>query len=427
MNIFFCPCSLKMTCIFIFRRDLRLADNPALIYALKTFEQVLPIFIYDHFQLTQSDTVRLEKSHRFIAAQEEGLDDLDSYLNAHGSHLCRYYGTPHKIVSWLIKKKSPVAVAFNADYSEYSQIRDAEIKRVCDEAKIKCIQAHDLLTHDGAPFDKRFHAFIQGVKPLGVSKNGRTNYVKNCSRVREAPPFLKITGEREFTRKIAIARLRQPFSKNSYEENHHHISVHIKLGLISQREVYRYGVTEKKLELVKGMLWREFFFAAWRAHPQNYTFYDPRFSGIVWKNDPSEIKALWGARTGYPLIDAAVRELNRTGYMINRGRLIVGFFAVKILRINPWLPLVGGQAYFSRKLTDCCYANNTGNWHWVSSDLLDASGQRFGKGWAGRPANPELLRPGDAEYIERWGRKKKIEPIVSWRERWREWCEYTRE
>ena len=111
--------------------------------------------------------------------------------------------------------------------------------------------------------------------------------------------------------------------------------------------------------------------------------------------------------------------------MWNRGRLIVGWFSVKILRINPWLPKWGGQAYFSEKLIDCCYANNTGNWHWVASDTLDASGQRFGKGWSGRPLNPEKIHPEDKNYISVWGSKKKIKPIVDWHKRWSEWRQIT--
>jgi deoxyribodipyrimidine photolyase len=85
---------------------------------------------------------------------------------------------------------------------------------------------------------------------------------------------------------------------------------------------------------------------------------------------------------------------------------------------------MGGQLYFSSKLVDCCYANNTGNWHWVASDEVDASGQRFGKGWSGRRINPEKLKEGDVEYLKRWAAPV-VQKIVDWRARWKEWLSLT--
>ena len=422
-----------MTCIFIFRRDLRLVDNKTLIKALKTYDKVLPVFIYDSKQIKNPFA-----SQHFLAAQEEGLDDLHSYLQKKGSKLHRFYGKVLKVVQYLISEYKPSAIAFNKDYSYYALERDSEIQKFCAEKGVQVLSMHDVLIYVKSPlvFNKKFGTFAEGVKELTyeVTKNGLNNYDKRIFAKEYAGKFAKkLPGL--YTREKAIENLAKDL-KTGY-----HISVHLKLGLISAREVYKYAYTKAlkegqtyKLYLAKNMIWREFFFANWIYHmsikADNYNFYDQRFHQIIWLNRPEEIKALWSARTGYPLIDASVNELNKTGYMWNRGRLLVGSFSVKILRINPWLyaetpETSGGQAYFTAKLTDCCYANNTGNWHWVASDTIDASGQRFGHGWSGRSFNPETIQPLDKEYIEKWLPYEECEQIVNWHERWQEWREFT--
>lgn len=455
-------------CIFIFRRDLRLCDNTTLIYVLKKYDLVLPVFIFDYNQLHEST------NNFFIEAQNEAVADLNSYLKKKGSRLCCFYGKPHKVVSYLIKNYQPNAIAFNNDYSVYSRERDAAIISVSlpslpkngkengkevllhKKEELEIIIKHDNLLAPGTPFDKRFGAFVKSVNSLPVVPNKASNYDnkkfdKECPQMFLPPIKMKKKedGEKR-TRKNTIALLHKkvkdsfsPSSLQSEKENiDNSISVNLKLGLISIREMYKFGLEYKSVQLIKGALWREFFFAAWlhyssssspgegsgkgsKLGENNYRFYDERYNGINWLDNEKEIKALWSGKTGYPLVDASVHQLNKSGFMWNRGRLIVGWFSVKILRINPWLPKWGGQAYFSNKLIDCCYANNTGNWHWVASDTLDASGQRFGKGWSGRPLNPEKLHPGDEDFITRWGTKKKIKPIVDWRVRWAEWRSFT--
>ena len=430
-------------CIFIFRRDLRLCDNTTLIYALKNYDLVLPVFIFDYNQLHESN------NSFFIQAQNEAVADLNKYLQKKKSRLCCFYGKPFKIISYLIKNYQPNAIAFNNDYSNYSRERDTAIINACKssssfsqgekgkQGEIQVIIKHDNLLAPGTQFDKRFGAFVKSINALPVVRNKATNY-DNKKFDKECDPFFSQSQcekeKLERTRKNTITLLQNKIKgiylpsssdKDEKENKENSISVSLKLGLISVREMYKFGLEYKNIKLIKGALWREFFFAAWLFYKDNYRFYDERFNNIKWLNRESEIKALWSGKTGYPLVDASVKQLNKTGFMWNRGRLIVGWFSVKILRINPWLPKWGGQAYFSEKLIDCCYANNTGNWHWVASDTLDASGQRFGKGWSGRPLNPEKIHPEDKNYISVWGSKKKIKPIVDWHKRWSEWRQIT--
>lgn len=352
---------------------MRLTDNTGLIDVLKKYDKVLPVFIYDHNQFGSSHC-----SKRFLEFQEGALQDLNLYLEQKESRLCKFYGTPHKVLNYLMAEYKPAAVAFNLDYSYYSIERDKLLISAAETAGIKCHVYHDVMLNFDHPFNKAFHIFRGNIKDVKVQNNRRNNY--------DNRKFLLEKGVKEkiktISRKDGIKRIKGTAP--------HGISCHMKLGLLSSREVYVYGLKNSEY-LSKQMIWREFFFASWLAHKNNYDFYDERFKKIIWKNDTEEMKALWTGKTGFELIDAGVKQLNTTGFMDNRSRLLVGFFSIKILHINPFLVgenwNCGGQLYFSRNLIDCCYANNTGNWHWIASDELDASGMRFNKGFAGRPFN----------------------------------------
>lgn len=442
-----------MSCIFIFRRDLRLTDNTALIQIanMKEVTEILPIFIYDHNQISGNFT-----SNKFLIIQDEALNDLNSYLLKHNSKLHRFYGTPYKVISYLIQEYKPAYVAFNIDYSTYSNERDRLIASVCKQTGVKLIVQHDVMMCGTIKFTKLFWEFTKKLseQQIIVRKNNSNKYTTRNFKYERAnieSELVKHTSLRGIeqyrtkykpitaTRQWALDRIKTiTINETNHIRDGYLISAHLKLGLISPREVFKYAIVNHKGYLIKQMAWREFYFACWRSYQasqSNYDFYDRRFDYMQWRNDPIEMEAMWRGRTGYALVDAAITELNKTGFMANRGRLIVGFFSVKILRINPFYTsnnkwLVGGQIYFSRHLIDACYANNTGNWHWVASDTVDASGQRFGRGWAGRPMNVEVLHPGDEEYICKWidydkYKTNKIKQIVNAAERWKEWISLT--
>lgn len=431
----------KKKIIYIFRRDLRLTDNRTLIKVVNMAEEILPVFIYDHNQI-KSD----HASSKFLVAQEEGLCDLGASIEKMKGRLCKFYGTPYKVVQFLIENWKPDAVAFNLDYSAYSKKRDREIAAICKQYGVDLVVDHDVMMGN-VPFDKLFHIYSKKIITMKFD-------------VIKFPPLCKFVNTRFAIEKLNVASGKSvvPINRNwaldrvrRFCENPQAlfkdtgvagtmISAHLKLGLLSAREVYNYAFLKSSGHLVKQMIWREFYFALARENRNHYDFYDARFKFMQWINDPAEIKAMWRGQTGYPLIDASMNELNKTGFMWNRGRLLVGFFSVKILRINPFLPpnpdihkwYMGGQYYFSKHLIDACYANNTGNWHWVASDEVDASGQRFGKGWSGRPNNVEKIhgptspwQPGDKEYLEKWTSTKQAKILVKWEDRWAEWCNLT--
>lgn len=441
-----------MSCIFIFRRDLRLTDNTALIQAGRHAEitQILPIFIYDHNQITGPYC-----SEKFLVVQEEALDDLNKYLLNYKSRLHRFYGTPYKVIAYLIAEFKPAFIAFNVDYSIYSIERDQAIINLCREQNIKIIAAHDtMLCHIN--FNKMYWEFAKRLitENIKTQRNNTSKYVERVFKCEHTNLNLKLVKLFNYKKIEAYKKIKPIVAtriwaldriRNRSIESNYKISAHLKLGLISAREVFCYAKANQINYLIRQMTWRDFYFSCWRAHQNNYVFYDERFSYMQWRNDPVEMRAMWSGKTGYALVDAAMNELNTTGLMANRGRLIVGFFSVKILRINPFFTgyndsninkkdkrwFVGGQIYFSRHLIDACYANNTGNWHWVASDTVDSSGQRFGSGWAGRPMNVEMLHSGDDDYIREWlpnydkYKANQIDRIVDAKERWKEWVALT--
>lgn len=477
-------------CVYVFRRDLRLRDNTGLIAAVSQFEEVLPVFIFD------SNQVKPEKDNRpvsqnFIQLMVEAVNDLSKYIENQGGRLCCFYGIPFKVLQYIIAEWKPNAVSFNLDYSEYSLERDRSIKTLCEQLNVKLLPYHDITLTKYETAIESFHfSYWEFVKKVGVVKSTTKSFPEKTARLtnkvfprewkdwnafhKNNPKITTTT-----TRSAAIARLRS--GEEDFAESRHNIardglriSAHLKLGLISPREVVEYTSQKWKkancVELLKQLLWRDFYIT-WMAKQNSssnfsagksvidvnvptsiYDFIDNRFKNISWLNDPAEIKAMWAGETGVPLIDAAMRELNQTGFMHNRGRLAVGFYSVKILRINPFSEW-GGQRYFSKTLIDCDSAVNTGNWHWVSSDKLDASGQRYNSGWSGRPMNPNKATATDphCEYIKSWipeliplssaeinnwhenhkvlaKRLKKSypAPIVDFKKRWKEWCDMTK-
>lgn len=476
-------------CIFVFRRDLRLRDNTALLAAMKDYTEILPIFIYDSNQL--KPTNGKPKSENFVQMMVSGVRDLALYIEAQNGHLSCFYGVPHKVLDYLIAEWKPDAIAFNLDYSEYALERDRTIKALCERSNIKLITAHDtMLTNYKLAMECQSRAYWEFVKKIGQIKtvvhdfkpNTKCFVKKIFSREwRDFDSFYKKNVNISITasRKFAIESIRK--GENNFIESRHNIaknglqiSVHLKLGLISPREVVEYvskkWSRESCVEIVKQMLWRDFY-SIWMIKQNStnnfgstnavidvnapisiYDFIDHRFKSIEWLNSEKEIAAMWSGKTGVPLVDAAMRELNTTGFMHNRGRLVVGFYSVKILRINPFSEW-GGQRYFSQHLVDCDSAQNTGNWHWIASDALDASGQRYGHGWSGRPMNPNKATNSDpqCEYIKKWipelnaltaheidswhkcyselqkkHKIKYIKPIVSLKKRFEQWCAMTK-
>lgn len=408
--------------IFIFRRDLRLSDNLGLIEFSKRVETIIPIFIFDPNQLFSTHA-----SMSAIQFMCESLLDLNKQLH---KKLKYYYGEPNLIIKRLLSiDKTIDCVGFNGDFSKYSIIRDKKIIKACKDYKVGVyINNNDLTLHPPNKTLKKngegyivFNHFYKHSKKIKINKiirfaflnkiinyNTSFSYNKNINKFYKKNMKLITIGGRDNAKKILkdIKKFKNYTLNRDYlDYNTTHLSSYLKFGCVSIRECY--WIFKKSLnisDLIKQLYWRSYYFNICIYVSNEYNFIDNRFNTIKWKNNSSEWKKMWNGRTGFLAIDACVCELNTTGFMHNRGRLITSNFSIKILRLNPFDVKWGGQIYFSKKLVDCCYANNVGNWHWVSTDTFDQSGRRFSKGLGGRIFNPHHFEKWDPDcyYIKKW-------------------------
>jgi deoxyribodipyrimidine photo-lyase len=380
--------------LFIFRRDLRLEDNLGLLSALQEADVVIPAFIFTPEQIEHNPY----RSDRCLQFMIESLEELEKiYL---------FYGQPEKIVEECIVKLGVDGVFVNFDYTPYSIKRDEKIEAVCRKRKIPFVAAHDLLLHpieetlkaDGTPYTV-FTPFYRKASQLRVPKPEHTGeprfYTRPIPFSVDRSIFDKILPKREKQapggRKAAIKILRNLGAGGT------RLSPHLKFTTCSVREVYhamlqRFG---PHCELIRALHWREFFTLIGYHFPHVFKgAFRAKFANIHWKND-QKLFLLWcEGKTGFPLIDAGMRQLNQTGFIDNRIRMVVASFLVKDLLINwQW-----GEKYFARHLIDYDPAVNNGNWQWAASTGCDAQPYfRIFNPWSqGKKFDAECT------YIKKW-------------------------
>ena len=415
--------------IHIFRRDLRIHDNMALSLLSKQVDKIIPIFIFDPFQIDHTSENKSYRSDPCVKLMIESLDDLDEELKKNGSKLFYFYDTPHVVLGKLIKSVKPTHISYNADFSKYSLKRDKDMDSVC-KGKVELIKYMDDLsiakTEDFLNKDKVFKVFgafyKNGLKVKPRNEVGKvSNFISsgtvvtgqfhgNADKFFDKDLEIGIEGGRKEALKI-LSKIKnfKDYAKerDDLEYQTTHLSGYLKFGCVSILEVYNAFKVAKNNDLLKQIYWRMYFFVLARFHYNQYGHVDPFFSNIKWKNNLSEAKRLWdSANTGFPVVDAAVRQLLAEGYMHNRGRLIVSSFAVKVLHQDPheWKSY-GGQHVFSRLLYDSCYGNNYGNWNFTVGPY-DLGGFRFGRAGTrgGRMIDPTNFKKWDTglEYVRKY-------------------------
>jgi len=410
--------------IFWHRRDLRLEDNAGLYHALKSDLPVLPIFIFDKNILNRLGN-RYDKRVDFIHQQ---LAEIKKQLNDLDSDLLVFYGTPEEVWPNIINQYNIKKVFTNHDYEPYAKERDAWTKNYFASNQItfntykdQCIfEYNEVLKDDGKPYtvftpyskkwkakltdldlnsypnDKHFSAFLKvekrqslislqdiNFKPTGAdfpSKQTAQSIIKNYDKTRDYPAI------------IGTSRL----------------GVHFRFGTISIREKARKAIALNETFLNE-LIWRDFYMMilANFPHVANGAF-RKEYDNIQWINNEQEFAAWCNGTTGYPIVDAGMRELNTTGYMHNRVRMIVASFLTKHLLINwQW-----GEAYFAEKLLDFDLSANNGGWQWAAGCGTDAA-PYF------RVFSPQLQTERfdkQLQYIKKWvpeyGTPKQIHPIV---------------
>lgn len=405
-------------CLFIFRRDLRLEDNKGLLHAFKQAEKVLPCFIFTPEQIERNPY----RSDHCLQLMIESLEDLEEQLKQKGGRLFLFFDHPETVVEKCIEHHGIDRVVVNRDYTPYSQTRDRKIAAVCKKHKIPFEIIDDALLH---PPEKTLKA---DGKPYSIF----TPYFRNASRLKVDPPqknsydryathpilfaetsslYKKILPKRnphpamEGGRAAALKILRKIDSFKNYgkvrdfpaESGTTHLSAYLKFTVISPREAY-YKIGEAlgfSHDLIRSLFWRDFFSHVAFFYPHVFEgAFHPKYDKIKWSYDKKDFHRWCEGKTGFPIVDAGMREMNETGFMHNRVRMIAASFLTKDLHIDwRW-----GEKYFAQQLIDYDPAVNNGNWQWSASTGCDAQPYfRIFNPWS----QQEKFDP-DCEYIKKW-------------------------
>ncbi|MFZ5954232.1 MAG: cryptochrome/photolyase family protein [Candidatus Dependentiae bacterium] len=417
--------------LMIFRRDLRLQDNTALNFAVKKSQEVIPCFIFDPIQVSEKNKYRSANAIQFMI---ESLEDLAIHFKKRDGNLYFFMGHSAQVLEKLLESEKIEAVFTNKDYTSFSLKRDQALKKICDHHNVAFEQYDDAVlnapevihTQSNTPFSV-FTAFFKASlhipirKPEALDSAARwvithIPHSKTLESIKhhifeQENPHLHVHGGRQ----NAIAILNNLQSFHDYAKIRDYpiipttnLSAHNKFGTVSIREVYYMIAKELGANhaLIRQLYWRDFFTHV--AYHSPFVFghaFHEKYEHIMWENDEKFFKSWCNGQTGFPIVDAAMRQLNETGYMHNRTRMIVGSFLVKDLHIDwRW-----GEQYFARHLVDYDPAVNNGNWQWVASTGCDAS-PYF------RIFNPWLQQEKfdkDCLYIKKWlPELKNVDPRV---------------
>jgi deoxyribodipyrimidine photo-lyase len=372
------------TSVFWFRRDLRLHDNHGLFKALSTSNKVLAIFIFDTNILDD-----LIDDDRRVTLIYDRLQELNEQLKPVESKINIYYGKPQDVLLNLFSEYKIDKVFTNTDYEPYANKRDLLIAKKCKSLGIKFQSFKDHLI-----FEKD-DILSDANKPYAVYNPFMKKWMSKF-RISLTAPFLsqdylsKLTIDDKINQINSLKEMGFIHQKVNipepkldhktlrfYDQNKDfigkdgttRISVHLRFGFLSVREVAKsaYQYSEK---LLKELIWRSFFSQILWHNPQVVdTCFREKYEQIEWINDKNQFKKWKYGKTGYPLVDAGMRELFDTGLMNNRVRMLTASFLVKNLGVDWRL----GEAYFASKLLDYDLASNNGNWQWIAGTGADAA------------------------------------------------------
>lgn len=397
---------MKKTTYFWFRRDLRLNDNTGLIEALKKHSSVQPIFIFDSTILEN-----LPKNDARVSFIWKQLNELSNKLKKHGSSLRVEYGIPQEIWKEIMEKEEVDAVYLNRDYEPKTIQRDKEVQFIVasNGAEFHTFKDHvffekdEILKEDGTPYtvytpyknkwlERYAKTNIHVPKPLPELD---LNYAKSNYKLLK----LSTIG---FEKSAIVAPDYRLKGIDDYDLHRDFpaqdqttlVGHHLRFGTISVRSLIYFAVPKNKTYLSE-IIWRDFFSQIMGHFPHAMkASFKAKYDRINWRNDEGEFAKWCEGKTGYPIVDAGMRQLNETGFMHNRVRMITASFLIKHLLIDwRW-----GEAYFAEKLLDFDLASNNGNWQWAAGSGCDAA-PYF------RVFNPTLQTEKfdqDEAYIRQW-------------------------
>ena len=407
--------------LFIFRRDLRIEDNIGLIEALQNSKEVIPCFIYD-----ENIIKKLKDSEFRWSFLNESLVELDNELKKKGTSLQILEGKPEKIVDEIIKRHKLDAIFVNTDFTNYSQRRDEKIFQVCKQNKIAFHSTLDFLLHnpneiktnEGSPYTiySFFYKKARQFPIKKIVKNIQKNYSKEIISDEQIKKSKIKNNEIIGGRKEALKILRDLDKFRDYDKVRDFpglnqttmLSAHNKFGTVSVREVHKEikEVLGSDHTIMGEIYWREFFSHILFHFPYaQKTTFRKKFQKIPWSKSKESFKKWSEGETGFPIVDAGMRQLNQTGFMHNRVRMVVASFLTKDLHMDWRL----GEKYFEEKLIDHDPAVNSGNWQWAASTGCDSVPYfRIFNPWR-QQERFDL----NCDYIKKWVPElEKIEPKV---------------
>ncbi len=376
----------KKVNVFWFRRDLRLHDNVGFYKALSGKFPVLPIFIFDTEILE-----RLPKDDARVSFIFETLQDIRSELQNHGSSIAIFIGNPKDVFKNIISDFEVQNVITNHDYEPYAIKRDKEIEDLLSEKEIGfytfkdqvIFEKDEIVKDDGKPYVVYTPYSKKWLEKFEASTHAKTyDSSKKFKNLYQHSRLPNVTlGDLGF-KKSAIKVKPYDISETTIEnyqntrnfpantEGTSHISPHLRFGTVSVRSLVKKALETKNNTYLKELIWREFFMQILWHFPETVEkAFKPKYDRIEWRNNEEEFDAWKEGKTGYPFVDAGMRQLNESGYMHNRVRMIVASFLCKHLLIDwRW-----GETYFAEKLLDYEQSSNVGNWQWAAGSGVDAA------------------------------------------------------
>jgi deoxyribodipyrimidine photo-lyase len=372
------------TTIFWFRRDLRLDDNAGLYRALKSGNPVLCLFIFDPAILDKLDN----KQDTRVTFIYETITDLHKELQEHGSSLLVLYDTVEKAWQQVIKDYDVGAVYTNHDYEPYAKTRDEVIGKLLSKYYIELktykdqviFEKDEVVKDDGKPytvFTPYSRKWKQKLNDFYLRSYPAKNHLKNLLSIKHLPiPTLKDMG---------FERSEQPIPGKNYKifidtyaerrnypsiKGTSHIGMHLRFGTVSIRKLATDANIDHEKTWLNELIWREFYMMILYHFPKTVDHaFRPEYDRIQWINNEEQFAAWCKGETGFPLVDAGMRELNTTGFMHNRVRMLTASFLTKHLLIDwRW-----GERYFAAKLLDYEMASNVGGWQWAAGCGTDAA------------------------------------------------------
>ncbi len=421
--------------VFIFRRDLRIHDNIGLLHAIHDCSELYPIFIFTPEQVGKNKY----KSEHAIQFMMESLKELKNDLKRIGLTLSFFHGSQEEVIRAIIKSRNIDTVYFNMDYTPYAKSRDKKIKKVCNTYDTSCEIFYDyylfspyiILTNDQSAYTKFtpfYNKAISYVDEIDEPQYVNMKQVKKIQSKKIGNYTLSYPENRDLNvrggRKEAMKILKKLLSFKQYETYRDridipttHLSAYLKFGCISVREAFFHmkKALGLKSSLIRQLFWREFY--ACILFHNAYVLgksLKPKYDKMKWSKKKNHLNAWKKGETGFPLIDAGMRQLNETGYMHNRCRLLTASFLIKTLLID-WRE---GEKYFATRLVDYDPASNNGNWQWVAGTGADSQPYfRIFNPWK-NTYDPKAI------YIKKWIPELKdvpVKDIYRWNECYKEY------